>query len=379
VLAALLLAAQAVRNAAVAQFAELQPARAGKVWPGHPLAELTIGLTEIATASRQHKPVAPATFARINDAARKMPLAPEPFLVRGVQAQLDGDRSLAGEVFRAAELRDGRAIPARYFLAEHYFRTGDARSGLREVAALSRLVPNGVGSLAPYVAAYSKNSRNWPALRALFKSDPALQDATLSALSADPRNADLVLALGEVRNRPATAMWPDKLVASLVAAQQYGKARAVWTQIAGLGPGDGIFDPGFTQSTAPPPFNWELTSSTVGLAERRHGLHVIFYGQEDGPLASQLLLLAPGAYRLAMPVTGDTGHARSLVWTLTCANSNTAVGRFALEPAAAAQGWVFSVPTGCPAQKLELSGVSADMPQQVDVTIPRLRLERQRG
>jgi hypothetical protein len=368
-----------VRNAAVAQFAELLPGRAAKIWPGHPQAELTIGLTEIATATRQRKPVGPATFARINDAARKMPLAPEPFLVRGVQAQVDGDRSLAGQAFRAAELRDGRAIPARYFLAEHYFRTGDVRSGLREIAALSRLVPNGIGSLAPYVAAYSKDPRNRPALRALFKSDPALQDATLSALSADPRNADLVLALGDVRHRPATATWPDRLVASLVAAEQYGRARALWAQIAGTGPDNGIFDPGFTQSNAPPPFNWVLTSSTVGLAERRQGLHVIFYGQEDGPLASQLLLLAPGTYRLTMPVTGDIAHARSLVWTLTCANSNVSVSRFILDPAAAARGWDFSVPAGCPAQRLELSGVSADMPQQLDVTIPRLRLERQGG
>jgi hypothetical protein len=375
---ALLLAVQVVRNAAVAQFAELLPARAAKAWPGHPQTELTIGLTEIAIASRQHQPVAPATFSRITEAARKMPLAPEPFLVRGVRAQIAGDRTLAGEAFRAAELRDGRAIAPRYFLADLYFRAGDARSGLREIAVLSRIVPNGVGSLAPYVAAYSKNPRNWPALKALFRSDPALEDATLSALSADPGNADLVLKLGNVRNRAPGATWQDRLVTSLVTAQQYGKARSLWAQIAGSGPVSGIFDPAFADSKAPAPFNWVLTSSTVGLAERRNGLHVIFYGQEDGPLAAQLLLLEPGAYRLAMPVTGDKGHARSLVWSLTCANSNAPIGRIALDEAAA-RGWAFTVPAGCAAQRLELSGVSSDMPQQVDVTIARLQLEPQRG
>ena len=375
VAAALLLVVQVVRNAAVAQFAELLPARAAKAWPGHPQVQLTIGLTEIAMASRQHQPVAPATFSRITDAARKMPLAPEPFLVRGVQAQIDGDRALAGDAFRAAELRDGRAIAPRYFLADLYFRAGDARSGLREIAVLSRIVPNGVSSLAPYVAAYSKKPRNWPALRALFRSDPALADASLSALSTDPANADLVLALGNVRSR---ATWQDRLVASLVTAQQYGKARSIWAQIAGSAPVSGIFDPAFADLKAPPPFNWVLTSSTVGLAERRNGLHVIFYGQEDGPLATQLLLLAPGAYRLAMPVTGDKGHARSLAWSLTCANSTAPIGRIALDEAAA-RGWAFTVPVGCAAQRLELSGVSSDMPQQVDVTIARLHLEPQRG
>jgi hypothetical protein len=378
VAAALLLAVQVVRNAAVAQFAELLPARAAKAWPDHPQAQLTIGLTEIAIASRRHQPVAPATFSRITDAARKMPLAPEPFLVRGVQAQVDGDRALAMSAFRAAELRDGRAIAPRYFLADLYFRAGDARSGLREIAVLSRIVPNGVSSLAPYVAAYSKNPRNWPALRGLFRSDPALENASLSALALDPANADLVLALGNVRARAPGPTWRDRLVASLVTAQQYGKARSIWAQIGGFGPVSGIFDPTFTDSKAPPPFNWVLTSSTVGLAERRNGLHVIFYGQEDGPLATQLLLLAPGPYRLTMPVMGDKGHARSLAWSLTCANSSAPISRIALDEAAA-RGWAFSVPAGCAAQKLELSGVSSDMPQQVDVTISRLQLEPQRG
>ena len=105
---------------------------------------------------------------------------------------------------------------------------------------------------------------------------------------------------------------------------------------------------------------------------------MIFYGQEDGPLATQLLLLAPGAYRLAMPLTGDKGHAHSLAWSLTCANSTTPIGRIALDEAAA-RGWAFTVPASCAAQKLELSGVSSDMPQQVDVTIGRLQLEPQRG
>ena len=107
---------------------------------------------------------------------------------------------------------------------------------------------------------------------------------------------------------------------------------------------------------------------------------MIFYGQEDGPLASQLLLLAPGAYRLAMPVTGDTGHARSLVWTLTCANSNTPVGRFALELGRGGARLDLLGSGRLPrAEARACRAYRADMPQQVDVTIPRLQLERQGG
>jgi len=46
---------------------------------------------------------------------------------------------------------------------------------------------------------------------------------------------------------------------------------------------------------------------------------------------------------------------------------------------AATRGWRFDVPSGCAAQWLKLSGASTDIPQQADVTIADLRLERAIG
>jgi hypothetical protein len=43
---------------------------------------------------------------------------------------------------------------------------------------------------------------------------------------------------------------------------------------------------------------------------------------------------------------------------------------------AAARGWQFQVPAGCAAQWLKLSGTSADMPQQVDVSVTGLTLAK---
>jgi hypothetical protein len=59
---------------------------------------------------------------------------------------------------------------------------------------------------------------------------------------------------------------------------------------------------------------------------------------------------------------------------VTCANSNATLARIPLDAATAAKGWPITVPDNCPAQKLELLGVAADLPQQVDLTISRLRL-----
>ena len=89
-------------------------------------------------------------------ASAKAPLAPEPFLVRGVQAQLSGEQQLALRSFLAARQRNPRGIAARYFLADHYLKVGETGPGLNEISALARLVPQSLPTVAPYLAAYAK-------------------------------------------------------------------------------------------------------------------------------------------------------------------------------------------------------------------------------
>lgn len=331
----------------------------------------------IAKAARDRAPVRPAVLRSIYDASRKEPLAPEPFLVRGVQAQLTGNAALAREAFTAAQRRDPRSLPARYFLAEDAFRRGDRSNGLREIVILSRLAPYGVGSLAPYLASYAVDRSTWPQVRAAFHANPQLAAATLTALASNPAQTDVVLALAEGRQRDPHAPWIPALLSSLVEAGEFEKARAVWRDVSHVSPHDKslIFDPGFLRADPPPPFNWALTSSTVGLAERRPGggLHVIYYGQEDGRLASQLLVLPSGTYRLTMRASGDLSAAQALQWRLVCAKSQAEIAR-APFTAVANRGWAFTVVGACGAQQLELFGTSSDMPRQVDVTIRQVNL-----
>ena len=374
---ALLVAAQVVRNAAVTALAAARPSEAASIWSGHPDVELSLAMTAIGKATREHKPVPPAAFAMIRDAAAKAPLAPEPFLVRGVQAQLAGDQDIARRAFEAAEWRDPRSLPARYFLADQALRSGNARRGLSEFAALARLAPNGITTVTPFVASYARDPANWPQMRAVFRADPYLTEATLIALAADPANARAILALAGPGHRDARSPWLQPLLNGLVDAGQYAEARTIWADVAHV-PGQSpalLFDSGFANAEAPPPFNWTLTSSTVGLAERQRGgrLHVIYYGQEDGSLASQLLLLAPGPYRVTMRVSG--GGTEALSWSLTCTGNDRPFASIGLDRAASHE-WRFDVPAACPAQRLALVGSSSDIPRQIDVTIGALSLSR---
>jgi hypothetical protein len=316
-------------------------------------------------------------FKLMGDAASKEPLAPEPFLVRGVQAQLAGDRATAQKAFEAAQWRDPRSLPAAYFLAERYFQKGDVDRGLREIAAVARLAPNGEGTVAPYLAIYARDPANWPRLRALFRANPGLADSTLIVLASNATTTPAVLALTDQRTPSADEGWLPPLLNTLTSAGQYAKARSIWARTAAaIHPGELIHDASFNDKSSPPPFNWTLTSSGVGLAERQSGgrLRVLFYGQDDGILATQLLLLEPGKYELSMRLLGDAARAKLLTWSIWCDKAGAPISSVTID--AATHGWRFEVPSGCAAQWLKLSGSSSDIAEQVDVSITALKLER---
>ena len=376
---ALLLAVQVVRNAAVHALATLHPAVAARFWAGHPAVEISLGLAEIGRAAGERRAIDQPTFAMIDDAATKAPLAPEPFLVRGVQARTAGDDELARRAFAAAQRRDPRSIPAAYFLAEYYLRTGRPLEGLEQTALLARLSPGGNRAVAPFIAAYARDRSNWPQIRALFRSQSGIEDGVLTQLALDARNTDAILALADAEHKNAHAPWLSPLLSSLVVAGDYLRAREVWNEIgrARLQRGKLLYDPEFASPGPPPPFNWKLVSGVVGLAERQPGkrLHVLFYGNQDGVLASQLLLLDTGAYRLKMQALGSSVHPENLRWSIRCDKTSEPFATIRLDEAAS-RGWTFDVPADCPAQWLELWGRSGDIAQQSEVSITAFSLSR---
>jgi hypothetical protein len=374
----LLLAVQVIRNAVVAQLATVQPAVSARLWPAHPQVEISLGMVEIAQAVSQRKNVEPGTFAMIDNAAAKSPLSPEPLLVHGVQAQIAGNAELARRAFLQAQLRDPRSVPAAYFLAEYDLRSGRLLEGLKQTALLTRLLPPTGSTIAPFLATYAQNRSTWPQIRALFRAEKGLASGVLAALAQDARNADAILALADTDNRRPDSPWLPILLNKLIETGDYAKARAIWASVGRPRPiVDLLYDSEFSAPEAPPPFNWALASSTVGLAERQPGkrLHVLFYGNQDGVLASELLLLPAGTYRLQMRLAGAPQHAELLRWSVRCDKSNEPLASIGVSEAAA-RGWTFQVPNNCAAQWIELSGRSGDVAQQADVTVGGLSLKR---
>ena len=381
VIAALLIGIVIVGNATVGLLAQNAPADAARVWPGHPDVEISSAMTRIALAARSGQDAPPAAIALLQKAARKDPLAPEPFLVRGVQLSLSGDVAQARHAFEAAQWRDPRSLPAAYFLADQSVREGKIGPGLRQIAALARLSPNGGQTAGPYIASFAANPANWPVLRRTFRANPGLAEPAFDTLSSKIETVPALLALADSQAFTPRASWFPRLLDTLIKAEQYDRAQSIWARASKVRGAELLHDASFTDKVSLPPFNWALTSNAVGLAERQPvgRLHVLYYGQEDGLLATQLLTLSPGPYRLNYKFLGGSSAGEGgLTWSVWCDKASSALASVTVRQGAE-HGLKFVVPADCPAQWLRLSGASGDIAQQIDVTIGGLDLRQGAG
>jgi hypothetical protein len=379
VLLALASAGAIIGNAFVDAYAGAIPQRAAAVWSSHPDVLISTALTDIGTAAVRREGPPASALLDLKAASLLAPLAHEPFLARGIQAQQEGNAKLAERAFLEARLRAPREAAPRYFLAQLYFSSNRGDRGLSELATLAHLLPTGPTSVAPALAAYARTTTDLQGLKNSFRNNPVLEQAVLLELSKDPANADLALRLASgLRNPDGSARdWVNALLPRLVDAGRTATAYRIWQAASGAKRTDLLFDPSFGGSKAPPPFNWSLLSDARGFAEpdQAGGLHVLYYGRDNAELASQTLLLAPGQYRLTMRVSGNPEGM--LRWSITClpGNKETTVADLGDKGAEARSG-VLTIGTDCPVQRLDLKGLAPDVAKQADVTVSQLDLRR---
>lgn len=382
-LIAVALAALVVRVAIVEAYAGKHPGRAAAAWSHHPSVMLASGLAEVGNAVREGRPVARSLVDDLIFSATRAPLAPEPFLVRGVEASLRGDSTLAGRAFTAARDRDPRSVAARYFLADHFLKTGQPRLGLREISALTRLVTGSPAAIGPYLAAYARDPQAAGEVRAMLRRNPELEPVVLNALASDSRDASLALSLWSGAGAgDRLHVWQNRLLENLIASGRYREARSAWARFVGPSATEAESDfPGFS-ATEQGPFGWALASGSSGVAEAESDrqLRIIHYGRDDLVLASRVLMLQPGRYRMAMQAKGDSAPADSLAWTIECLPSGSKVARVSAGESIADRtiGSSFRIElSGCEAQRIRLIAASSELPKKVQVTISDFKIERE--
>jgi hypothetical protein len=286
-------------------------------------------------------------------------------------------------LFLEARRRDPYSIAARYFLADHYLRTRQTKQGLAEISALTRLVPQSLDRVAPYLAAYALSPDGALDVKAMLLSHPELEPLLLHELAANPDNERLVLYLWSGRGGDDARAWQERLLNSLIDAGRYSQALATWTRFSPIPDRrQKLAGPTF-ETRALPPFGWTFASGTAGFAEAAGSgrLHVIYYGRDNLVLARQLLVLKPGTYRLSTRMSGGSPAAKSIAWTVRCLPSSNEIANAGV--AGAKNGELVATfaipPAGCMAQQLELTGTALELPQQTELTFGDLRIARDSG
>jgi hypothetical protein len=378
------LAALVVRTSVSYALVDLNPYVVSRVAPDDPRVALNIALVEFAS---QNGALSDRTRDRAYAALAKAPLADIPMLIAGVSALAAGDTGKGERMLAEARHRDPRFLLARLLLLDRYLKTGRVAEAGEEIAVLARLAPETGSLLVPELARMAADPRTGTILMGVLDMDPRLQQEVLSKLagSAPP---DLVLRLAGKAPPPAgtTPEWQGVLLGRLVGSQDYGRAYALWRDFARLpadSGGKSVYDGAFRNLPGAAPFNWQLTGSAAGVAERNHdgGLQVQYFGRAGAELATQLLLLRPGSYRLRVQAEGDaSGDGARLSWTLDCAQSKAKLAELPLVKIKSALRTIearFTVPAGgCSAQWLRLSGRPAEFPTEQDATIHDVRVER---
>lgn len=322
------------------------------------------------------------------DALRSAPLSDEPFLLAGVDALAHGRDAEGERLLIEARRRNPRLRMARLLLLNQYLKEGRVPEASVEIGAIDRLVTQAGNVFVPYLSQMVQDPKAGPQLVPLLRREPGLRDQVLLAMAksrADPARI-MAVAGDSIRPRATPPEWQAALLDGFVKQQRYADALALWRKLAGQPPQGaekGIYDAAFHGLPGPPPFNWALAEGGAGVAEHASGggLSIDYYGRDDGDLASQLLMLRPGRYRLAFRAEGDAqGSSSRMVWSVSCGESalvQVPVTGVVSAPHAFAAS--FTVPAGCPVQWLKLRGVSGDMETGQAARFSALSIEPEAG
>jgi hypothetical protein len=246
----------------------------------------------------------------------------------------------------------------------------------QEVVALRRLVPGVAEALAPQLALMVRDERTGASLIRLLGRDPGLQQAVLSSLAQSGADPDLILRIANSAPPSAPSAtglpWQRQLLGLLIERGDLTRAVRLWRSFAGLpaGPDEkAVHDGRFQHLPGADPFNWALYQGSAGVSERSRApaLDVQFFGRETVDLASQMMVLRPGRYRLRFRVEGSAkGDDSRLAWRVYCRGNDAApILDLPLRDVGAApreMGADFNVPGSCNGQWLRLQGIAGEFP-----------------
>lgn len=377
---AALLAGLAVRNAAQAL---LRPAGEVLLWPGDGAALAVAAQRRVAVTGEVDAPAR----ALLRAALVRAPLLAEPLALAARDAAARADTARAERLMLAARARDPRLLPVRMWLLDRYARTGRLDAALMEAGVVARIAPGTQPQLIDMMGVLATQPAGQAALTRALARQPAWRTAFFLTVSRGLSNPAILLAMQRAAPPPdgnAASAERRAVYEAMIATGDGARARADWARRlpGGAGAmGTIVYDGGFAGLPGEAPFNWSLTDARGGVARRvAGGLALEASGARPVMLADQVVVLAPGRYRLSATAR-RTGAANdsALEVQLQCIDSGD-MARMTIDAMGARPiGRALSLAIGdaCPVARVRLVAQPGDTGAALRALVSSVAITRQ--
>jgi len=282
--------------------------------------------------------------------------------LRAADLAASGHPAEAARLFALSDRLSRRSLPTRLWLIQAAVDRGVVAGALRNFDLALRTSNEAPTILFPVLAKASADPRiTVPFAQLLDRPSDWRLMYFEWALANDPDLHSLAAVTMRMRDRRLIEQnhLDERLIEGLVTNEEFDQALRL-KQHFDPRPIAPIADPHFANPSALYPFGWSLVSNGSIGAERSIGAAgpVLAYraaSSGSGQVAAQLLMLKPGAYRLATR-TAAPGRGTPPLWTISCGGAGEAMLAQLEQPlgAGAQAATRLVVPAGCPAQWLVL-------------------------
>lgn len=305
------------------------------------------------------------------------PLDGDAFTRAALTAAVVGHDAQAHDLMTELLRRDPRSQPARLWLLKTAALAHDWPAAVGQLDRLLALDPQSSDRYVPALAGIAMQPGGEQPIARLLARNPPWRGPLLGYLTLHGGGRNLIFRLV---SGPAAASKVDPSVAqsgllmSMLQKGDYDGAYLAWINFlpqGALAKVTPVYDGDFAGLPGPQPFNWAFNDSDmvqVGI-EPGQGMKVDYDATHSVRIASQVLMLTPGAHRFDYVAHGSGGgdgaDSGAIAWRILCLPANTVVldaPVAGLTDRPVARSAPFAIPDNCGAQLLALEGTSGTFP-----------------